>query len=82
MDWFQNHFVHMAKEKLIELDVEPKVLLIMDSCSAHPSEEELNTDDGSAKSHYLPPDVTSLIQPVDKAALAQWILSLNFCHGC
>ena len=41
----------MAKEKLIELGVEPKVLLVMDNCSAHPSEEELNTDDGSAKSH-------------------------------
>ena len=43
-DWLQSHFVPMAKEKLIELGVEPKVLLVMDNCSAHPSEEELNTD--------------------------------------
>ena len=49
-DWFQNHFVPMTKQKLIELGVEPKVLLIMDNCSAHPSKEELNTDDGLAKS--------------------------------
>ena len=59
----------MAKEKLIELGVEPKVLLIMDNSSAHPSEEELNTDDGSAKSHFLPPNVTSLIQSMDQDVL-------------
>ena len=59
----------MAKEKLIELGVEPKVLLVMDNCSAHPSEEELNTDDGSANSHFLTPNVTSLIQPMDQGVL-------------
>ena len=67
-DWFQNHFVPMAKEKLIELGVEPKVLLVMDNCSAHPS-EELNADDGSANSHFLTPNVTSLIQPMDQGVL-------------
>ena len=45
----------MAKEKLIELGVEPKVLL--------------NTNDGSAKSHFGTPNVTSLIQPVDQGVL-------------
>ena len=59
----------MAKEKLIELGVEPKVLLIMANCSAHPGEEELNTDDGSAKSQFLTPNVTSLIQPMDQGVL-------------
>ena len=68
-DWFQNHVVPMANEKLIELGVEPKVLLIMANCSAHPSEEELNTDDGSAKSHFLTPNVTSLIQPMGQGVL-------------
>ena len=68
-DWFQNHFVPMAKEKLIEQSVELKVLLVMDNCSAHPSEEELNTDGGSAKSHFLPTNVTSMIQPVDQGVL-------------
>ena len=68
-DLFPNHFVPMTKEQLIELGVEPKVLLIMANCSAHPSEEELNTDDGSAKSHFLPPNVTSLIQPMDQGVL-------------
>ena len=56
----------MVNEKLIELDAEPKVL---GNCSAHPSEEELNTDDGSAKSHFLTPNVTSLIQPMDQGVL-------------
>ena len=62
-DLFQNHFVPMTKGKLIELGVEPKVLLIMANCSAHPSEEELNTND------FLPPNVTSLIQPMDQGVL-------------
>ena len=59
----------MAKEKLIELGVEPEVPLIMDNCSAHPSEEKLDTDDGSAKSHFLTPNLTSLIQPMDQGVL-------------
>ena len=59
----------MAKEKLIELGVEPKVLLIMANCSPHPSEEELNTDDSSSKSHFLQPNVSSLIQPMDQGVL-------------
>ena len=61
----------MAKEKLIEVGVEPKVLLVMDNCPAHPSEEELNTDDGSAKSHFLTPNATSLIQPMDQGVLGR-----------
>ena len=54
-DWFQNHFVPMAKEKLIELGVEPKVLLLMDNCPA--------------QSHFLSPNVTSLIQPMNQGVL-------------
>ena len=68
-DWFQNHFVPMTKEKLLELGVEPKVLLIMNNCLAHLSEDELNTDDGSGKSHSLPPNITSLIQSMDQGVL-------------
>ena len=49
--------------------MEPKVLLIMDNCSAHPSEEELDMNDGSAKARFLPPNVTSLIQPMDQGVL-------------
>ena len=60
-DWFHNHFVPLAKQKLVELDVEPKVLLIMDNCSANPCEEDLDMDDGSAKVRFLSPNVTSLI---------------------
>ena len=68
-DWFQNQFVPIAKEKLIELGVEPEVPLVMDNRSAHPSEEKLNTDDGSAKYHFLTTNVTSLIQPMDQGVL-------------
>ena len=45
----------------------PKALLLMDNCSAHP--EELKTCDGSVTCMFLPPNTTSLIQPMDQGVL-------------
>ena len=68
-DWFSNHFVPEATKRLVEMGVEAKVLLIMDNCSAHPSDEELNTEDRLAKVLFFPPNITSLIQPMDQGVL-------------
>lgn len=65
-DWFHNHFV---QEKLSELGQEPRAVLVLDNCSAHPDEKELVSDDGEIFAHFLPPNVTSLIQPMDQSVL-------------
>ncbi len=64
--WFHNEFVPTIKIKLTELGVEPKALLLLDNCSAHPDEDELVSSDGKIEAVFLPPNVTSLIQPMDQ----------------
>ena len=48
---------------------EPKAVLLLDNCSAHPNEEELISSDGKIIAKFLPPNVTSLIQPMDQGML-------------
>ena len=45
-DWFLNCFIPETKLKLRELGQGEKAILFLDNCAAHPSEEELVSDDG------------------------------------
>ena len=40
-EWFHNKFVPIVQKKLVELGLEPKAVLVLDNCSAHPDETEL-----------------------------------------
>jgi len=40
--------------------------LFLDSCSTHPSEDELVLADGKITAEFLPPNVTALVQPMDQ----------------
>ena len=55
----------IVREKLKEKDLQPKALLLLDNCAAHP-EDELGSDDGLIVAKFLPPNVTSSIQPMDQ----------------
>lgn len=46
-------------------------VLLLDNCSAHPNEEELVSTDGKVIAKFLPPNVNSLIQPMDQSVLSQ-----------
>ena len=48
---------------------EPKGYLLLDNCAAHPDEESLTSSDGLVTAKFLPPNVTSLIQPMDQGVL-------------
>ena len=67
--WFHTRFVKSVRAALIARDVEPKALLLLDNCSAHPSCEELTSDDRQIRAMFLPPNVTSLIQLIDQGVL-------------
>ena len=67
--WFHGSFVPTVKRKLIELGIEPKAVLLLDNCSANPDETELMSSDGKIIAKFLPPNVTSLIQPMDQGVL-------------
>ena len=54
----------------------PNALLVPDNCPAHPNVEDLVSDDSKITTHYLPPNVTSLIQPMDQGVL----VALKRCY--
>ena len=72
--WFFHVFVVEVKQRLREKDVsqDTKVLLVLDNCRAHPPVNELVY--GNIFVAYLPPNVTSLIQPMDQGIIQ------NFKH--
>ncbi|GBM91972.1 Jerky [Araneus ventricosus] len=65
-DWFFHHFVPEVKEyfKSIGLPEDTKAILLLDNCKAHPPVDELVS--GNFVATLLPPNVTSLIQPMDQ----------------
>ena len=67
-DWFHKNFVPTVQGKLREIGCESKAVLLLDNCSAHP-DEELISADGKVIVKFLPPNVTSLIQPMDQGVL-------------
>lgn len=68
-EWFHGSFIPQVREKLTALGAEPKALLILDNCSAHPEEKKLVSDDGMITAMFLRLNVTSLIQPMDQGVL-------------
>ena len=68
-DWFHQKFVPTVQAKLRVMGLEPKGVLLLDNSSAHPDEEELISADGKVIAKFLPPNVTSLIQPMDQGVL-------------
>ena len=68
-DWFQNVFVPEVRKQLADLGQEKKAILFLDNCSAHPGEDVLVSDDRKIIAKFFPPNVTSLIQPMDQGIL-------------
>ena len=68
-EWFFNCFVSETKQRLSELGQEKKVILFLDNCSAHPSEDELVSADGKITAKFLPPNVTALVKPMDQGVI-------------
>ena len=66
-EWFHNYFVPDVKRYLANLNLSPKALLIVDNCSAHP--KHLMSEDGNIQCEFLPPNVTSWLQPLDCGVL-------------
>ena len=57
------------KKKFAQLGKELKALLLLNSCSAYAGEGELMSNDGQIATKFLPPNVTSLIQPMELGVL-------------
>ena len=68
--WFEKYFVPQVQKHLKSKGLLEKAVLLLDFPPAHPSEELLSSDDGRIIVKYLPPNVTSLIQPMSQGVLA------------
>lgn len=72
-DWFQKHFVPEVRR--FQMDVlkipadDVKALLLVDNAPSHPQSQKLCSPDGKIKCMALPPNTTSLIQPMDQGII-------------
>ena len=68
-DWFHHKFVPHVKRLCEGNVIEYKILLLLDNAPANPSIEVLQSHDGCVTTMFLPPNTTSLVQPMDQAVL-------------
>ena len=68
-DWFFKHFVPEVRQYLQLKSLDSKAVLLLDNAPSHPSASNLATSDGKIKCLFLPPNVTSIIQPMDQGVL-------------
>ena len=69
-NWFHSEFVPAVRRHLLDKNLEPKALLLLDNCPAHPPAENLVSRCGKIKVSYLPKNTTSVIQPLDQGIIA------------
>ena len=64
--WFKKEFVPSVRKHLRKQRLEPKALLLLDNCQAHPLADNLISRDRRIWVSYLPKNTTSKIQPLDQ----------------
>lgn len=68
-DYFHKVFVPRVRQFSKENHLEPKALLLLDNASSHNDEDHLVSDDGLIRVMFFPPNVTSVMQPMDQNCL-------------
>lgn len=67
--WFFDDFVPSVRAFLRSKNLPEKAVLFLDNAPAHPEASRLASSDGQIFVSYLPPNVTSLLQPMDQGVL-------------
>jgi hypothetical protein len=67
---FNNIFVPQVHKHLRWKGLPEKVVLLLHNVSAHPNGHVLKSDNGKVSVKYLPPNVTTLIQPMNRSTTA------------
>lgn len=69
-EWYDEIFIPEVKKYQQSIGKEgSKVLLILDNAPSHPTVELLERGDGQFTTMFLPPNVTSLLQPMDQSVI-------------
>ena len=71
-DWYQKTFVPAVRRHLRERGLKEEALLLLDNCRAYPPAEKLRSADGRITVMYLPPNTTSIIQPLDQGVISSF----------
>jgi hypothetical protein len=66
-EWFFKEFVPSARKFLKKIGLPQKAILVVDNAKCHLSEDELQS--GDIKIHFLPPNVTAILQPMDQGVV-------------
>ena len=66
ISWFHEQFIPKFTAYLQVKGLSPKALLLLDNALSHPDSSLLQFSDGNIKCIYLPPNTTSLCQPMDQ----------------
>lgn len=69
IDWYENVFIPEVKKNQEKTGNTGKVLLIIDNAPSHPSEMLLESEGGKFNVLFLPPNVTSVLQPMDQGVI-------------
>jgi DDE superfamily endonuclease len=69
-DWFKTKWVPEVTDFLKSKGLPQKAVLLIDNAPSHPNETILKTNDGFMIAKFLPPNVTSLIQPMDQGVIS------------
>uniref|UniRef100_A0A3Q3D260 HTH CENPB-type domain-containing protein n=1 Tax=Hippocampus comes TaxID=109280 RepID=A0A3Q3D260_HIPCM len=69
-DWFFHHFIPEVKLYCWENGIPFKILLVLDNAPGHPP--HLDDFHPDVKVVYLPPNTTSLLQPMDQGVIANF----------
>lgn len=68
-EWYKDIFIPSVKKHRKQNKKEGKVLLIIDNAPTHPGLDVLNKIDGNIQVMFLPPNVTSILQPMDQGVI-------------
>ena len=69
VEWFIETFIPSVKAHQLKNGKREKTLLLLDNAPTHPSCDILNEKDEFIKVMFLPPNVTSLLQPMDQGVI-------------
>ena len=67
--WFKQKFLPHCRRALKDQGLAERAILLLDNAPSHPDVDSLRSDDGEISCVYLPPNTTSLIQPMDQGVL-------------
>ena len=69
-EWFDLTFVPAVRRHMRQQSLDEKAVLLLDNCRAHPPANMLRSDNGKITVMYMPPNTTSVIQPLDQGIIS------------